>query len=314
MERDVLYVPSPKPSQTKVPRCSQALCSRQYITTASGLTAAFTTSGVQEYLLLAASVSIGLEKWQRAAELLENVTSYPTKSNTVSKPMVAAYKKWLIVKLLQEGKIPKPPGMIGQKTAETLRTMARPYELVCDLFESGTAVRLHAEISAGMNFWQEDGNHGLMKTLVESHQEHQIRGLSTVYKTVPISQVTQSTSNAQTGYTPDDNDTINLVLNMAANKQLSGDLVSDYGSTFLRFTGTRNDGSEGNVEIELAEALKRIKDLTEIVKATGRLITVDKDYMKWMQKQKTANGTLAGFNVDTGNWAAQEDEDLMARD
>lgn len=84
--------------------CSQHESSAAYITHASGFTAQVTYRDHLQYFLYGAMIYMALKEWESALHLLCIVITCPV-ANTVSKIMVEAYKKWLLVSLLAKGKV-----------------------------------------------------------------------------------------------------------------------------------------------------------------------------------------------------------------
>jgi COP9 signalosome complex subunit 3 len=84
--------------------CSEHGSSAAYITHASGFTAQVTYKDHLQYFLYGAMIYMALKEWESALHLLRIVISCPV-ANTVSKIMVEAYKKWLLVSLLVKGKV-----------------------------------------------------------------------------------------------------------------------------------------------------------------------------------------------------------------
>lgn len=84
--------------------CQQYESSMSFITTASGLPGKINHRSYLEYFLYGAMVYMGLRKWDAAIHFLEVVISAPT-TNSVSIIMVEAYKKWVLLGLLETGKV-----------------------------------------------------------------------------------------------------------------------------------------------------------------------------------------------------------------
>ncbi|OBT80961.1 hypothetical protein VF21_00235 [Pseudogymnoascus sp. 05NY08] len=317
LERHILYIPTtgrhPKLA------CSLRLRAHEYLTVESGLTKKISTQDILEYFSFSGSIFIGLQQWENAAESLENVITYPVRGVAVSKIMVEAYKKWTLVKVLLTGKTPALPPNTNGNASKAFHTIGKPYDMVASLFESGTAPRLNAEITAGTNIWSGDGNAGLMRVVLGAHQKHQIRRLSSLYETIPVSYIAQNTVSAETGVGLESQGAVEaLVSNMISQGELRGALVSAQGDqpAFLRFAPTERVSDEAVVERELAEAMGRIETMVEDIKATDHLLTHEKEYLTWVRKQKKkqvgASYADAYGGDDLGWIVGPDDEDLMA--
>lgn len=297
--------------------CSLHLAAHQYITIESGLTTKVNTQEVLEYFLFSGAVFIGLEQWERAAELLESVVTYPVKDNAISKIMVEAYKKWILVKVLLGGKSPTLPRNTNSNASKAFQVIGKPYAVVASLFEMGSASRLNSEIIVGTEIWRKDGNDGLMRAILLAYQKHQIRRLSSLYKTISVSYISQSTVSAETGTNLSNDEAVEVLINaMISQGELHGALMRPLDQ--LSFLGFNPGGpvlTESRVELELIDAMERIRYMMEDIKTTDRILTHEKDYLRWAHKQtKPGDGNSGdGYVGEELGWSiGPDDEDLMA--
>ena len=84
--------------------CSQHETSASFITVPSGLTDKVDYRDYLQYFLFGAMLYMGSKNWARAQFFLEVVIIAPT-SNTASMIQVEAYKKWVLVNLMVNGKV-----------------------------------------------------------------------------------------------------------------------------------------------------------------------------------------------------------------
>ncbi|OBT69275.1 hypothetical protein VE03_01900 [Pseudogymnoascus sp. 23342-1-I1] len=317
LERHILYIPT-KGHHPKY-ACSLRLRAHEYLTVESGLTKKISREDILEYFSFSGSIFIGLQQWENAAESLENVISYPVRGVAVSKIMVEAYKKWTLVKVLLTGKVPILPPNTNSNSSKAFHLLGKPYDMVASLFELGSASRLNAEITAGANIWSGDGNAGLIRVVLGAHQKHQIRRLSSLYETIPVSYIAENTVSAETGVTLESQIAVEaLISNMISQGELRGTLVGAQGDqpTFLRFDPTERVSDEGLVERELAVAIGRIESMVDDIKVTDHLLTHEKEYLTYVRKQKKkqAGPNYAdAYGGDELSWiVGPDDEDLMA--
>ena len=103
LDKFILYFPGatnvPKPNYL----CQADLPPTAFITAGNEYTEKFKYQTVLEYFLYSGMVYIALGRWESALESLESAITYPVKESSVSKIMVEAYKKWILVGLLLEG-------------------------------------------------------------------------------------------------------------------------------------------------------------------------------------------------------------------
>lgn len=307
------------PGATNQPRpkflCELGLSPTAYITPESKLTAKLNHQDVLEYFMYSGMVYIGLRKWESALECLENAITYPAKD--VSKIMVEAYKKWILVGLLLEGKPLNLPKSTSSSVAKSYHVVAKPYETVAQIFETGTASRLKAEVEAGQKIWQADCNMGLMLSVLSAYQKFQIRNLADIYSKISIPEVNNLTMSAETG---------GKLQSPALAEQLVQSMISEgslnatlshppNGPAILTFGLGAPIMTEDQMQKELQASKQRIQFLTQEIKTTDRLLTYDKEYVKYMQKLKknAKNGvTDQGISGPDMDWNPIEDEDIMA--
>jgi len=106
LDKDILSFPareSGAPPEELYP-CSKHRFSSGYITIRSGHSAKVSVGDVLEFYLLGAMAFIALARWSAAKTLLEYVLSAPSQ-NAPTGIMVEAYKKWVFVSLLTDGKV-----------------------------------------------------------------------------------------------------------------------------------------------------------------------------------------------------------------
>lgn len=84
--------------------CARHESSAAFITYTSGLSAKLTYRDHLQYYLYGGMIYMALKKWSKALHFLSIVISSPI-INSVSMIMVEAYKKWILVSLLEQGKV-----------------------------------------------------------------------------------------------------------------------------------------------------------------------------------------------------------------
>lgn len=314
LERHILYFPGSNSQPRPHFPCEQDLPSTAYITAASGLTTKLKYQDVMEYFLYSAMVYIGLSDWDMAMEYLENAITYPGKDNGVSKIMVEAYKKWVLVGLLQHGRAPNLPKTTSTAAAKAYNILGKPYETVALIFKQGSAARLKAEVEAGLEIWRADFNTGLILQVLAAYQKSEIRNLAKVYSKISIPEILNLTMSAETGdYLPSPEAAEQLIREMIAEGSLQASLTPsslDHPGVLTFSPTSAPILSETEVQRELAAAMKRIQALTQEIKQTDRSLTHEKEYVKHVQKQRknAKNGLDGGGDPD---WNAIEDEDIM---
>ena len=86
------------------PSCSEHTLGDTFISDASGFSANLTYRDHAKYFLYGAMIYMALQNWDKALHWLSIVISSPV-NDSVTKIMVEAYKKWVLVSLLGHGKV-----------------------------------------------------------------------------------------------------------------------------------------------------------------------------------------------------------------
>ncbi|KAJ6069545.1 hypothetical protein N7499_011432 [Penicillium canescens] len=145
--------------------CAEHESSISLVTDASGLSSKISYRDYLQYFLYGGMVYMALKDWRKALHFLGVVVSTPVASS-VSLVMVDAYKKWVLVGLLEHGKLYPPPTITTPHVMKIYQSLARPYVILAHAFERGDIRRLKAEVDSAEDIWQNDNNMGLVSQVV----------------------------------------------------------------------------------------------------------------------------------------------------
>lgn len=106
--------------------CSEHETSSTFISTSTGLTAKLEYQDHLKYYLYGAMCYMGIKDWDRAKLFLEIVLMSPS-HGAISKIQVEAYKKWVLVSLLRDGKVSKRP--LDRLQEHVLRDLTATFSL-----------------------------------------------------------------------------------------------------------------------------------------------------------------------------------------
>lgn len=287
-----------------------------YVTPESGLTAKLNTTTVLKYDLHVGMCFMQKKMWQKAFDALERVVTYPTKDSGCSKIMVEAHNKWLLVGLLLNGKTPQLPATTSQSVQKSYSTLGKPYASICEAFEKDKANFLKAEFeNLGNQFWLQDGNLGLIRSVMSHYQRWQIINLREVYTKISLGQIRRCTQNAETGGPlGSDAEVETLIQTMIDEGMLNGVIekpLEDDMPAHLVFLTPTEDLSEADFAKKMLTTANRIKDLAPIIQATNERLATTPDYLRYVTreqgKEKGGHGRGAGNSFEL----QVEDEDLM---
>lgn len=314
----VVYFPADKEPASKENSfiCDISLPTTSYITRASGLSSKLKYQDILEYSYCCGLIFIGMRNWEMAFVALEDAVTYPVRDGTCSKIMVEAYKKWILVGLLLRGKAISLPQGTSHIAAKAYHSIAKPYETIATLFESGTAARLKAEVEFGQQIWRVDCNTGLILNVLAAHLPFQIRKLADIYSKISVPEIILQTVSAETGNRlPSAEAAEGLIQSMIREGSLHATLSHPPNEhAILAFVDNVPELSEAEMQRELAATTQRMQALAREIKETDHMLTHDKEYIKYATKQKRLGKTTPGessVNQSCMDWNPLEDEDLM---
>jgi COP9 signalosome complex subunit 3 len=136
--------------------CSEGRDSSAYITYKSELTTQIHYRQVQEYYLLGGIIylALGPRRYEDARLCFEMVLMSPTQ-NVATGFMLEAYRKWLLLGVLIDGKSPDIPKGVAPTASRVLQAAAKPYLALTAAFEQKEVAKLKGEIDAGLKLWDE---------------------------------------------------------------------------------------------------------------------------------------------------------------
>lgn len=105
LENRIFHIPcSDNTTELASTLCAEHKSSLLFLNNATGLSSKVTYYDYLRYFLYGGMVYMALKEWRKAFHFLGIVISMPTASS-VSLVMVEAYRKWILVGLLDKGKV-----------------------------------------------------------------------------------------------------------------------------------------------------------------------------------------------------------------
>ncbi|KAI1778326.1 hypothetical protein F4818DRAFT_405683 [Hypoxylon cercidicola] len=293
--------------------CDVSLPPPAYISRESGLTGILKAPLVMEYDLLCGMMHCSRREWAKAYVAFERLVTFPTREGGVSKIMIEAYKKWVLVSLLSKGKLVETPSHAGVSANKFYGSLAKAYTTIAVLFVADDAKELKSEVEKNAAVWLEDGNTGLVQEVLAAYQKWRVLGLERIYSKISLSEIRQQTTSAETGEPlTKDEDVETLLQNMIISGMLSGVIEkNDDGTTFLTFLSPSTHLSEPDVARELATAATRLKQLQPLFKATRDRLGTSKEYIKHVVKEEKRTVEKGEADPSHAFDTHVDDEDLM---
>ncbi|KAK5137957.1 hypothetical protein LTR08_005753 [Meristemomyces frigidus] len=291
--------------------------SNGFITSKSNFTNKVHTEHILEYYLLGAHVYIGLRNFTRARLFLEYVLLTPSQQHTASVLQVEAYKKWVLIGLLAEGKAYPLPRTHDTAVMKSIRALAKPYDVLSDCFEKRDWRKFHAEMDFGAQVWHEDGTLRMVREVCDALLRFRVMDLAKTYAALEVSRIA---SNCEFN----DAETLQMLQEMIRHGGLNASLTpgATAGEAVLRFHNTDSGPSSARVqENELEAQTKRIDDLVTFVRDADRRLQLTKEYVEYQKRSKRQGSMMDGDPADLMDltWDApaptitdEGDEDIMA--
>ncbi|KAM5437626.1 hypothetical protein MferCBS31731_005385 [Microsporum ferrugineum] len=310
LEKPIFHIPASGDrtyhKRAQILPCDRDQSSSTYITDSSGLAGTLTHQTYLEYYLYGAMIYTARKEWDNALRFLHIVMAAPA-INSVSKIMVEAYKKWILVRLLAKGQILAMPQGVPQFAIRIYKALAKPYEALADIFLDGTLQRLEAEISVGTEVWDKDNNFGLVHQLPAAYRRFSILRLEKVFAAISIPDITGRVS-YECGSAAE---LEKYVASLIEKGQLDARLVqvSDpSGPSVLRFGRNRtamDPSSEARLWANLVKEKNRIKAMIDNVARIDVRVELGGDYIDGLGKAQRKAEAHAHRN------ASAFDEDIM---
>ena len=293
--------------------CDSSLHPSTFISVDTGLTEPVKSSTILEYYHLSANCYMTQRDWTKAHRALEHVITYPSKDKGVAKIMDEAYKRWLLVGLLKDGKEPALPSYTAAHPKNVYSQLGAPYKNIASQFSTTNAGQLKTDAETNRKTWEDDSTSTLIAEVIAAYQKWQIINLRDIYKQVSISQVRQLTLSAETGeILPDDETVARLVQDMISSGLLKGDLQpgNNGNELFLHFHDDEETMTEAEFAHEIALRYHNIESLGNQYKAANERLSGSKEYVKHVVKEQKRADKDAG-DPGIGFDSQIEDEDLM---
>lgn len=289
--------------------------SNAFITSPSGFTEKILPEYVLEYYLLGAHVYVGIRNYQRARLFLEHVILYPTQHHATSAFQVEAYKKWVLVGLLSQGKPFAYPRTVDVSVWKNIKAVAKAYDALADNFERRNSLKYHAELQLGGHIWADDGNARLVAEAGQALIKYRVSDLQKTYASLPVSRVA-----AYLNFSPED--TFDTLTHMIRHASLNASLApgASAGDAILSF----NLATSASTQSDLEAQTKRIERLITAVRDADCRLQLTKEHVTIAKRTKntTASDAELADQMDL-SWDAQgtssnvpllvdddEDEDL----
>ena len=275
--------------------CEEQDLSNSFITAKSGFSLSLKPDYILEYYLLGAHTYIGMRNYSRARLFLEYLILTPTSQHACSALQVEAYKKWLLVGLLSQGKAFALPRTHDQQVMKSMKAVGKSYEALVENFEKRKWRKLQAEMEAGAQIWRDDGNLRLVREVGDALLRYRVIDLQKTYAALPVSRVATHLS-----LPPDA--TLNVLTEMVRQGHLGASIThattGSLGDAVLRFHDAATPDANPDVDDDLAAQTARIEALVTSVRDADRRLQLSKEYVEFQKRNKRGGAGPDGDLAD----------------
>ena len=312
LDKNIYAFPmTPPKNLPEEPLCEEHELSSSFITAKSGFSLPLKSEYVLEYYLLGAHIYVGLRNYSRARLFLECVLLTPTIAGSCSALQSEAYKKWILLGLLAQGKTYPLPRTHNQAVMKSMKSVGRAYDALAETFEKRDLKKLQAEMDAGSQIWHEDGNLRLVREVHDALLRYRVIDLQKTYATLPVSRVAK-----HLGLPADQ--TLRMLSEILREGQINASITQassgSPGDAVLHFHITAAQQPDGDLEAQA----KRIEDLTIFIRDADRRLQLSKEYIEYAKRSKRGAagpdgdlGEQMDWDPPIGDLDDDGDEDIM---
>ncbi|KAI5363593.1 putative COP9 signalosome complex subunit 3 protein [Septoria linicola] len=307
LDADVHAFPSKTQKATEELPGDEHEMSNAWITDKSGFAKRLDCADVLEYYLVGASIYIGLQNWTRARLFLEYILLSPSQSHTASALQVEAYKKWILVGLIAQGKPFPDPKTHDQIVWKAIKALSKPYDELALDFTQRNGKKFQANAETAFQIIQDDGNIGLVKEVSNALQRYRVIDLQRTYAALPVVRIANLLE-------IDAGEALQTLQSMIQGGYLAASLSGAGADTVLRFHDTATSQTQDDLEAQTT----RIQALVTQVREADRRLQLTKEFVEHQKRNHRSELSIdpadamdLTWEAPGGNMIEGDDEDLM---
>lgn len=139
------------------------------------------------YCYYGGMIFIGLKRFNKALEFFQHAITAP--ATTLTAITVEAYKKFVLVSLIQTGQVPAFPKYTPAVVQRNLKSCTQFYIDLANNYSSGKISVLEACVNTNTEKFKNDSNLGLVKQVLSSLYKRNIQRLTQTYLTLSLQDI-----------------------------------------------------------------------------------------------------------------------------
>ena len=232
------------------------------------------------YTYYGAMVYIGMKQYAKAIAYLR--LAFSTSASGVTACLIVAYKKYVLVSLIENGSVDSLPKWTG-RIQQTLIQHAVAYKEIKEAFETYKADALHTCIEKHAETFAKDTNMGLVKQLKQALSRRCVKRLTQTYLTLSLEDIANKTG------LPSAEVAERTLLEMIENDTIFASINQRDGMVSFLEDGEQYDAA-GTVQ-KLHGKIIESFDVANTVRKLSDNIVVQRDYInKKMQMERPRGG------------------------
>ncbi|PHZ08272.1 uncharacterized protein RHIMIDRAFT_241786 [Rhizopus microsporus ATCC 52813] len=237
---------------------------------------------VLEYYYYGAIVYIANKNFDRALEFLTVVISAPTQ-RVVSAIQIAAYRKFILVSLIYEGRSGALPKCTANHVEKACKTQAGVYQNLAEAFVNTDIQGFRDIATKSSNIFESERNTGLVKQCFQSLLRKKIKQLAYVYITVGLSDMTKRIG----VITSEELEKILVEMIIQDEIKATISITNDY-EKMVHFEDEEEEETEVRKQMKLEDSIHNITMINERISLMDKLEALNRDFqVKFMTLSST---------------------------
>ncbi|KAI8976944.1 hypothetical protein BDB01DRAFT_802109 [Pilobolus umbonatus] len=231
-----------------------------------------------EYYYYSAHIYIANKQLERALDILSILISSPT-YKAISAIQISAYKKYLLISLIQTGGLVPLPKYTGVGVEKLCRARSTVYHTLVKAFKDSDLKLFNDTVTRSSLVFGSDQHMGLVKQCFQALRRKKVKEMTKVYITVGLVEMAQKIGNISV------TDLESMLVDMINQQDISATLgVTEDGIKTVHF-----DDHDQPQPIRLEDKLVTLTDINEKIARMDKLEGLNKEFqIKYMTL--TANG------------------------
>ncbi|KAN0015975.1 hypothetical protein ACTFIU_005925 [Dictyostelium citrinum] len=230
------------------------------------------------YFYYSGIIFTAFKKYKKAIESFKFVITAP--ASALSAIAVEAYKKYLIVNLIQYGTVQHFPKCTPAVVQRNIKSHCKPYTEFVSSFSNGNINDIMNRASSGAEFFQKDNNWGLVKLSIRSTYRRNIKKLTQTFMTLSINDIAEKVSLPKAKAEQ-------FVLKMIEEGEIFATINQKDG--MVTFDECFEDFSGPTILNDLDHNISNIVDLESKIKEMDEKISLSNNYLKKLASGKNMN-------------------------